>query len=339
MKKKLLVILAIAVACVFAFAACAQTTETQSESASAESASEEAPSASESADESQAQGGRTIGLILISGINSHCQELETAVRAATDAAGDKLVVLDSQFDTAREVQNIEDLITQKVDGIVLEVTGFDTSQGALQAAIDAGIPVAANDQKVKDPSLVISQTVSDNIMAGQLCAQDLVSKMGETGEVLVITIPGMTATEERTQGFVDEISKYPGITIVGEGNGEGLIDKAAAVTENLLQAHPDVKGVFGANDPCALGALSAFESAGKLDGVYIYGVDGSPEAQQFIKDGKMAGSVKQKPYDLGKYSVEDLYTVLNGGTIDESDKMRLVDVTLINSDNVSEFLE
>lgn len=338
MKKRLMVILSIAVVCLLAFTACSTTAPAASSAAASSAAPSVAASAAESsaAAESAATGGRTIGLILISGINSHCQTLETAVTDITEAAGDKLVVLDSQFDTTREVQNIEDLITQKVDGIVLEVTGFDTSQGALQAAKDAGIPVAANDQKVKDPSLVVSQTVSDNNMAGMLCAQDMVKKMGETGEVLVITIPGMTATEERTQGFKDEIAKYPGIKIVGEGNGEGLIDKAAAVTENLMQANPNITGVFGANDPCALGALSAFESAGKLDGVYIYGVDGSAEGQQFIKDGKLAGTVLQKPYDLGKFSTEDLYTVLNGGTIDEANKMRFVDVTLLNSDNIDE---
>jgi len=284
-----------------------------------------------------AQGGRTIGLILISGINSHCQELEANVREVVEGRGDRLVVLDSQFDTAREVQNIEDLITQKVDGIVLEVTGYDTSTGALQAAFDAGIPVAANDQMVKAEELVISQVVSDNVMAGELCAEDMIKEIGEEAELIVISIPGMTATAQRTEGFMKGIADYPGLKVVAEGNGEGLIDRAAAITESFIQAHPNVTGVFGANDPCALGALSAYVTAGKIDQVAIYGVDGSMEAVQFIKEGKMAGSVRQRPGDLGRLSVLDLYTVLDGGTIPAGERLKFVEVFLINQANVAEF--
>ena len=284
-----------------------------------------------------AQGGRTIGLILISGINSHCQELEASVREIVEGRGDRLVVLDSQFDTAREVQNIEDLITQKVDGICIEVTGYDTSTGALQAAKDAGIPVAGNDQMVKADDLVVSQVVSDNVMAGELCAADMIAEIGEEGEVIVISIPGMTATAQRTEGFMKGIADYPGIKVVAEGNGEGLIDKAATITESFIQANPNVKGVFGANDPCALGALSAYVTAGKIDEVKIYGVDGSIEGVQFIKEGKLAGTVRQRPADLGAFSVTDLYTVLDGGTIPESERLKYVEVFLINAANADQY--
>ena len=118
MKKRLLVILAIAIVCVFAFAACAQTAATESASTSVE-ASSEAPAASESAAESQAQGGRTIGLILISGINSHCQELETAVRY-----GISLVILILNDNAFGFIKWKQKKCVLKISGLTMEILIF-----------------------------------------------------------------------------------------------------------------------------------------------------------------------------------------------------------------------
>jgi ribose transport system substrate-binding protein len=280
---------------------------------------------------------KVIGLVLISGINSHCQELVLGVESVVEPKGDELVILDSQFDISIELKSLEDLISQKVDGIVLEVLGFETSTSALESAKEAGILISACDQLVQADELVVSQTVSDNKLAGTLCAQDLVGKMGEEGKVLVINIPGVTAADDREMGFKEEIAKYPGIEIVGTVNGEGLVDKAAAVTESMMQAHPDITAVFGVNDPCVLGALTAFIAAGKNEGVFFYGVDGSPDALNFVKEGKITGTVKQNPFDLGRIAAEDLYKAFEGIKIE--DRHKTVPVLLVTSENVDEYLK
>ncbi len=335
----LTVVLAVAVGLSMGMVGCKSTTATTEAAATTAAATTAAATtaAAETTAAATEAKAKNIGLVLISGINSHCQELEKGVKSIVEPKGDKVITLDSQFDTSKELQCLEDLISQKVDGIVLEVLGFETSQSALEGAKKANILVVGNDQLVKADDLVVSQTISDSMGAGTLCAQDLVKKMGETGEVLVVNIPGVTASDMREKGFVDEIAKYPGIKIVATINGEGLVDKAAAATEAVMQAHPNIKAVFGINDPCAIGALTAFIAAGKNEGVFFYGVDGSADAFAFIKDGKMTGSVKQNPFDLGTISTIDLYKAFAGETIEN--RAKVVPVTLVNSDNIGEFLK
>lgn len=279
--------------------------------------------------------GRTIGLTLIDGPNPHCQTLEKGVREVVERNGDQLIVLDPGFDAVKQLQNIEDLISRKVDGIVIETVDGQALTSALNDAKAAGIPVVANDQMVDADELVISQTVSDNHQAGALAGEELVKKIGGKGKVIILNFVG-SAAKAREDGFREVVAKYPDIEIVGVADGNGLIDKSNAATENLMQANPQIDGVMGINDQSAMGALAAFEAAGRLDSVAIVAVDGAPEAIQFVKDGKMLATVKQDPYNLGKLSTEDLYTALGGGTVEK--RMTYVPVTLINSANVDEFL-
>lgn len=279
--------------------------------------------------------GRVIGLTLIDRPNPHCQDLERGVREIVEANGDTLVVLDPGFDPVRQVQNMEDLIARKVDGIVIETVDGQAVTGVLNLAKSANIPVVANDQLVEADELVISQTVSDNYQAGVLAAEMLVEKIGGTGNVIILNFVG-SAAKAREDGFRDVVAKHPDVNIVGVADSNGLIDKANAATENFLQAFAQIDGVMGINDQSAMGALAAFQAAGRLEKVAIVAVDGSPEALQFIKEGKMLGTVKQDPYSLGKLSTEDLYRHYSGETIPE--RRRFVPVTPVNQENVAQFL-
>ena len=279
--------------------------------------------------------GRTIGLTLIDGPNPHCQNLERGVKEIAEKNGDTVITLDPGFDPVKQLQNVEDLISRKVDGIVIETVDGSALTSALMDAQRAGIPVVANDHLVDADELVISQTVSDNHQAGVLAGEQLIKKLDGKGKVIILNFVG-SAAKAREDGFREAVAKYPDIEIVGVADGNGLIDKANAATENLLQANPDINGVMGINDQSALGALAAFDAAGKLANVAIVAVDGSPQALQFIKDGKMLATVKQDPYSLGKLSTTDLYTVLDGGKVEN--RLTFVPVTLVTKDNVDQFM-
>lgn len=279
--------------------------------------------------------GRVIGLTLIDGPNPHCQMLEKGVREVAEAEGDEVVVLDPGFDPVKQLQNVEDLISRKVDGIVIETVDGQALTSVLEDAKKAGIPVVANDQLVEADELVISQTVSDNYQAGVLAGEELIKKINGKGNVIILNFVG-SAAKAREDGFREAIAKYPDIVVVGVADGNGLIEKSNMATENLMQANPDINGIMGINDQSAMGALAAFEAAGRLSDVAIVAVDGSPQAMQFVKEGKMLATVKQDPYMLGKLSTQDLYTVLNGGTVEK--RRTYVPVTLINAANVDQFL-
>jgi ABC-type sugar transport system substrate-binding protein len=278
---------------------------------------------------------RVIGLSLIDGPNPHCQMLEKGVREVAAAEGDEVVVLDPGFDPVKQVQNVEDLISRKVDGIVIETVDGQALTSVLEDAKKAGIPVVANDQLVEADELVISQTVSDNYQAGVLAGEEMIKRINGKGNVIILNFVG-SAAKAREDGFREAIAKHPEIVVVGVADGNGLIEKANAATENLMQANPEIHGVMGINDQSAMGALAAFEAAGRLNEVAIVAVDGSPQAMQFVKEGKMLATVKQDPYMLGKLSTQDLYTHLNGGKVEK--RLTYVPVTLVNAANVDSFL-
>jgi ribose transport system substrate-binding protein len=104
--------------------------------------------------------------------------------------------------------------------------------------------------------------------------------------------------------------------------------------ENIIQAVPDMAVVMCVNDPTALGTIQALRAANALEGVLIYGVDGSPDAKKMIKDGMMTGTAAQSPINIGKIGVEMAYKLLAGEKVE---KHVPVPVQLITAENVDSF--
>ena len=204
------------------------------------------------------------------------------------------------------------------------------------------VPVAANDQWLAPESadLVISQVATDNYMAGAMCGMDMVNRLKVKGEIagniMVIGVAGGDASNNRIQGFLDVVAKYPDLKVVATDYGDGTIEKSQKVTENIMQAHSDLICVFGGNDPSAIGALTAFKAAGKNEGVMFYGVDALPQALEFIKSGEMTATCKQYAYEMGQISAENIYKELNGEEIEV--KLLYLPVQMISSINVDKFL-
>jgi ribose transport system substrate-binding protein len=119
------------------------------------------------------------------------------------------------------------------------------------------------------------------------------------------------------QGFKEVINSHNAtaagkVTIAAELPGDGAKDKGYKAAEDSLQAHPDLKGIFAINDPCALGARAALEKAGKADAVKLIGFDGQPDGRQAIKEGKIYADPVQFPDEIGRKTVEAILQYLDG---------------------------
>jgi ribose transport system substrate-binding protein len=101
--------------------------------------------------------------------------------------------------------------------------------------------------------------------------------------------------------------------VVAKLSGHGVKDQAFRTAEDILQAHPNLRAIFGINDDSALGALAAVEKAGKLGKVTIIGFDAVPEAREAIKAGKIYADVIQKPGEIGQQTIEAVRTYFAGG--------------------------
>jgi ribose transport system substrate-binding protein len=259
--------------------------------------------------------------------------LNDGIKSVLEANGDKLVTLDPALDQAKQIAEIEDLISQKVDGIFLNPVDWKGVRPALEEAQKAGIPVINVDAPVFDTDLVACIIASDNYKAGVLVAQDVMKRM-KKANVVLLEHPTAKSAIDRTASFYDTVKDDPNYKIVARQSSNGQLEQAMPVMENIIQANPKIDVVMGLNDPTAMGALAALQSAKRAKGVLIYGVDGSPDAKKLIKEGKITATAAQSPKTIGKTAAETMYKILNGQQVE---KNILVPVFLIDKTNVDKY--
>lgn len=286
------------------------------------------------------QGGQgeervVIGLAISTLNNPFFVDLESGAREAAQAAGVELVVLDAQDDAAKQVSQIEDLVTQGVDAIVINPTDGDAVVPAIEKANQAGIPVLTVDRGASGGQVAV-HIASDNVAGGRMAGEWLFQRLGGQGKVIELEgIPGTSAARDRGKGFEEALAAFPGIQRVAKQPADFDRAKGLSVMENLLQAHPDVQGVFAHNDEMALGAIRALQAAGKAGQVVVVGFDAIPDALQAIEEGLLAATVAQQPAEMGRLGVEYAVKVVRGEQVPASVP---VPVRLVTSENLSEFL-
>ena len=259
--------------------------------------------------------------------------IEKTIREEVEARGDKLVSVDPANNVTRQIQQVEDVIAQKVDGFFLNPAEAEGIIPALDQLKAAGIPIVNFDTEVADMSYVATYTGSDNYNAGKVCGEDLVKKCPNGGEIIVLDSPTMNSVVDRTNGFLDAIKGH-NFKIVAQQDAKGNLQVAMGIAEDLLQAHPNVVAIFGGNDPTALGALAAANAAG-IKKAKIYGVDGSPDIKKELTGSSLIeGTGAQSPMNIAKKSVELMYKIMAGEKVDARYP---VPTFLITRDNVNQY--
>ncbi|MGL5427640.1 MAG: ribose ABC transporter substrate-binding protein RbsB [Cetobacterium sp.] len=238
---------------------------------------------------------------------------EGAVEKAKEL-GHEIIVLDSQNDPSKELSNVEDLIVNRVDILLVNPTDSDAVVAAVKAANRFKVPIITLD-RAANGGKVVSHIASDNAAGGVLAGEFLSQKLaGKTSAVLELEgIPGTTAARDRGFGFN---SAAGGLNIVSRQAADFDRTKGLNVAENILAGNPNINAVFAHNDEMALGALRAFEAAGKTD-VLIVGFDATSDAVKAVKDGKLAATVAQKPALIGSEGVLAAHKVLQKESIPE----------------------
>jgi len=178
----------------------------------------------------------------------------------------------------------------------------------------------------------VSHVASDNVQGGRLAAQALARYLGGKGGVLIIDHPTVASVQDRVRGFEEELAKHPEMTVVGRPSSDGQRAKAMAVMEDMLQAHRDLKGVFGINDDSALGAVAVLEAAGRKD-VVVVGYDATAEAQTAIRSGgPLKADVVQSPRTIGSKAVEMIARHLRGESVPP---LVSVEVSLVDQESLA----
>ena len=252
----------------------------------------------------------TIGVSILTMANPFFVEMKNAMEAKGEELGYDVVVVAAEFDAARQTNQIDDFISSRVDAMILCPANSSSIAPAVQRANAAAIPVFTADIAVlADEVEVVSHVATDNFRGGQLVAETMAQALGGGGTVAIVDHPEIESVIQRTEGFkarLEELRKSDDvqIEIVAQVPGGGDRAPALAAAEDLLQAHPNVDGIFAINDPSALGVLTALENAGKSDDIVLIGFDGAPEAVEAVEAGQLYATIQQHPRQIGETVVQ-----------------------------------
>ena len=255
-----------------------------------------------------------VGVTLLTQTHAFFKDLEAGVRDAAAKQGLDVVVVACEMDPARQAAQIEDFVAQRVVAILAAPCDSSAIASALGSPERAGIPVFTADIAAHGGK-VVSHVASDNLQGGRLAGQTLAGLIGGKGKIVIIDHPTVASVQERVRGFEEALKAFPGISIVARQSSDGQRARATQVMEDLLQAHPDMVGVFGINDDSALGAVSVLESAGRKD-VVVVGYDATDEAQAAIRRGSpLKADVIQHPRRIGETAIDMIARHLQGQSV------------------------
>lgn len=247
-------------------------------------------------------------------------QLKNGAEAAAKASGDTLVFLDANGDVTKQNNDIQDLITQKVNAIIINPVNPDAVVPSLEAAAAAGIPVITVDRPVKGGK-VVAHVGRDNKAMGKMVGDAVVAQLKADGieKAKIIEIQGDAGGAvmmDRRDGFHAAI-EGTGHTIVEGPYAEYIRANAVTAMQDLLQANPDVKVVYAHNDDMALGAMQVLTESGRKD-VLIAGVDGLSEALEVMASGgKYVATALNDPQYLGDVTIQVAREVAAGKKVPE----------------------
>lgn len=271
-----------------------------------------------------------IGVSLSTLSNPAFIRLRNEIQSYAKKNGSKIVLVDAQNDAAKQDAQVEDLIHQKVDALIVNPCDSAAVSTAIQNANAAKIPVVCIDRGA-DRGKVVTTVSSDNVAGGRMAARYLIKTIGKDAKVAELQgIPGASVTRERGEGF-DSIGDKE-LDIVTKQTAQFDRAKALTVTENILQAHPDIKGIFAHNDEEAIGAASAVKASKKK--IVIVGFDGENDALNLIKDGQIKATIGQQWALMARTALKEVYDYYQGEKIEKNTK---VPVKLVTKETVKNF--
>jgi ribose transport system substrate-binding protein len=266
----------------------------------------------------------TVALVVKTLNNQFFIDMEAGAKAAADSLGLELIVQapEREIDVERQMQIVENLIQRSVKVLMLVPNGSKEIVPAVVKANAAKIPVVVVDSRVDDATLkaaggtVATFIGSDNEDGGRMAGAYLIERLAGSAKVAILEgVPGHETADARLRGFRKALTGSAGMQIVASQPANMERDQAFNVTQNILQAHPDITALFACNDVMALGALEAIAAAGKGGAISIVGFDAQDDARKAITEKRMAATIAQNPREMGRLAVITSYRIIKGESV------------------------
>jgi len=252
--------------------------------------------------------------------------------------GVQLQFEDARADVVKQLSQVENFISQKVDAIIVNPVDTASTARISKSALEAGIPLVYVNRRPdqKDLPKGVAAVTSNDEEAGRMQMQYIAEKLGGKGKVVILLGDlANNSTTNRTKGIKEVLAKYPQIKIEQEQTGIWLRDRGMTLVNDWLTQGREFNAVLANNDEMAIGAAMALKSAGTKPGsILIAGVDGTPDGLNAITKGEMTVSVFQDANGQAVGSVEAARKMAKKEMIEQN---IVIPFKLITPDNVKDF--
>jgi len=259
---------------------------------------------------SPASAAGVIGASLLTQQHPFYIQLAQAMRDEAKKDGVTLQVSIANQDLNKQIADVEDFITKKVDVIIISPVDSSGVRGAIRAAKRAGIKVITVDVPAQHAE-VASHIGTDNYTGGEKAGELMAQQLGDKGQIGIIDYPTVQSVVDRINGFRHALASHPEMKIVADQAGITRAE-ALSVAQNMLQANPDITGIFGFGDDAALAAASAVHGANRVGKVKVIGFDGMQEARNAVDhDAVFVGVIRQYPDRMGATAIDSAVALIH----------------------------
>ncbi|MBS42447.1 MAG: ABC transporter substrate-binding protein [Nocardioides sp.] len=275
-----------------------------------------------------------VGVILKALTNQYWQGIEKGAEAAAEHYGIEVTVQSASSESAQTEQlTIAQTMTgQNYDAYVVAPESTSNLTPALRAMQSQGAPVVnVDDARVPATVYVGPDHESNGIQA----AEEFAALYPDGAKVAQVEgQAGSSAAILRIKGYQEGVEQTGNLDLVASVPGDWDPDKAFSAAQQIIQQHPDVKGIYANNDTMAIGVAKAVSASGK--DIAVVGTDGVPEAVAGVRNGAMTATVSPLPYWEGYWAVEAAVRLLEGQDVAP---WVVAPAQLITADNVDEFYD
>jgi ribose transport system substrate-binding protein len=240
-----------------------------------------------------------------------------------------------ETDVAGQIDLLDNYIGQGVNGLVYAATDSTALTEVSQTASGAGIKVLNIDSGTDPQPKNVPLLATDNVKGAKLAADALAKAVGpKGGKIAIIAFhAGSQTNDQRVEGFAAGLKKHPKLKLVETQYSENDYNQALTVTQNVLTAHPDLVGIFAANEASDVGAVEAVRMAHDIGKVKIVGWDTSPDEVEGVREGSTAALISQDPFRMGYDGVKSAVADIRDHKTPKSEDTGVVVVSRSNLDD------
>jgi ribose transport system substrate-binding protein len=237
---------------------------------------------------------------------------------------------DTEDEIEQQINLVDEAISKKTQAIILAASDYDALCPVVEKAHKNNIPIIIVDSSV-NTNKITSMIATNNVAAGSTAAQSLINLTGKNSRIAILGfVKGARSGEEREEGVLDIIKKYPGITVAAKEYSLSDVKLAEELTKKIIYENKNINGIIALNAMSTIGAASAIDDLGLAGKVKLVGFDSTEEEIRYIEHGVIQSTIIQNPFSMAYLGVEYASMAARGQTVPKNVDLGYIEINKFN---------